>query len=46
MAWIRTINHHFLAWKEIGLVSAKNRGLVSLMRRRRIQKLPELPIAR
>ena len=33
---IRTVNHHFLAcWKEIDPVGAKNRGLVSLMRRHR-----------
>lgn len=31
---IRTVNHHFFAlWKEIDPVGAKNRGLVSLMRR-------------
>lgn len=33
---IRTVNHHFLAcWKEFDSVGAKNRGLVSLMRRHR-----------
>jgi transposase len=33
---IRTVNHHFLAcWKEIDPAAAKNRGLVSLMRRHR-----------
>jgi transposase len=33
---IRTLNHHFLAcWKEIDPVGAKNRGLLSLMRRHR-----------
>ena len=31
---IRTVNHHFLAcWKEIDPAGAKNRGLLSLMRR-------------
>jgi transposase len=33
---IRLINHHFLAcWREIDPVGAKNRGLMSLMRRHR-----------
>ena len=33
---IRLINHHFLAcWKEIDPVGARNRGLMSLMRRHR-----------
>jgi len=33
---IRLINHHFLAcWREIDPVGAKNRGLLSLMRRHR-----------
>jgi len=33
---IRIINHHFLAcWREIDGVGAKNRGLISLMRRHR-----------
>lgn len=33
---IRLINHHFLAcWRDIDQVGAKNRGLVSLMRRHR-----------
>jgi transposase len=33
---IRTVNHHFLAcWKEIDPAGAKNRGLLSLMRRHR-----------
>jgi len=33
---IRTINHHFLAcWKELDPAGAKNRGLLSLMRRHR-----------
>ena len=33
---IRTVNHHFLAcWKEIDPLGAKNRGLLSLMRRHR-----------
>jgi transposase len=33
---IRTVNHHFLAcWKQIDPVGAKNRGLLSLMRRHR-----------
>lgn len=33
---IRLINHHFLAcWKDIDSVGAKNRGLLSLMRRHR-----------
>jgi transposase len=33
---VRTVNHHFLAcWKEMDPVGARNRGLVSLMRRHR-----------
>jgi len=33
---IRIINHHFLAcWRDIDGVGAKNRGLLSLMRRHR-----------
>ena len=33
---IRTVNHHFLdCWKEIDPIGAKNRGLLSLMRRHR-----------
>jgi transposase len=33
---IRTVNHHFLAcWKDLDPVGAKNRGLLSLMRRHR-----------
>jgi transposase len=33
---IRIVNHHFLAcWKELDPVGAKNRGLLSLMRRHR-----------
>ena len=33
---IRTVNHHFLAcWKELDPVGAKNRGLLSLLRRHR-----------
>ena len=33
---IRTVNHHFLAcWKELDPHGAKNRGLLSLMRRHR-----------
>ena len=33
---VRAVNHHFLAcWKEIDSVGAKNRGLLSLMRRHR-----------
>jgi len=33
---IRTVNHHFLAcWKELDPLGAKNRGLLSLMRRHR-----------
>ncbi len=33
---VRTVNHHFLAcWKEIDPVGAKNRGLLSLLRRHR-----------
>jgi len=33
---IRTVNHHFLAcWKDLDAVGARNRGLLSLMRRHR-----------
>jgi transposase len=33
---IRTVNHHFLAcWKQLDPAGAKNRGLLSLMRRHR-----------
>ena len=33
---VRTVNHHFLAcWKQIDPAGAKNRGLLSLMRRHR-----------
>ena len=33
---IRTVNHHFLAcWKDLDPIGAKNRGLLSLMRRHR-----------
>jgi transposase len=33
---VRTVNHHFLAcWKELDPTGAKNRGLLSLMRRHR-----------
>jgi transposase len=33
---IRTVNHHFLAcWKDLDPVGAKNRGLLSLLRRHR-----------
>ena len=33
---IRTVNHHFLAcWRDLDPVGAKNRGLLSLMRRHR-----------
>jgi transposase len=39
---IRTINHHFLAcWKELDSVGAKNRGLLSLMRRHRGNLSPD-----
>ncbi len=39
---IRTVNHHFLGcWKEIDPVGAKNRGLLSLMRRHRQNLKPE-----
>lgn len=39
---IRLINQHFLAcWKEIDPVGAKNRGLLSLMRRHRHNLKPE-----
>lgn len=39
---IRIVNHHFLAsWKEIDPVGAKNRGLLSLMRRHRHKLKPE-----
>jgi transposase len=39
---IRLINHHFLAcWREIDPVGAKNRGLLSLMRRHRHTLRPE-----
>ena len=39
---IRIINHHFLAcWREIDPVGAKNRGLLSLMRRHRHRLGPE-----
>ncbi len=39
---IRTVNHHFLAcWKELDPVGAKNRGLLSLMRRHRHNLTPE-----
>jgi transposase len=39
---IRLINHHFLAcWREIDPVGAKNRGLMSLMRRHRHNLKPE-----
>jgi transposase len=39
---IRLINHHFLAcWREIDPVGAKNRGLLSLMRRHRHNLKPE-----
>jgi hypothetical protein len=38
----RLINHHFLAcWKEIDPAGSKNRGLLSLMRRRRHNLRPE-----
>ena len=39
---IRLVNHHFLAcWREIDPVGAKNRGLMSLMRRHRHNLKPE-----
>jgi transposase len=39
---IRIINHHFLAcWREIDGVGAKNRGLLSLMRRHRHNLKPD-----
>lgn len=39
---IRLINHHFLAcWREIDAKGAKNRGLLSLMRRHRKNLSPE-----
>jgi transposase len=39
---IRTVNHHFLAcWKELDPVGAKNRGLLSLMRRHRHNLEPD-----
>jgi transposase len=39
---IRIINHHFLAcWREIDPVGAKNRGLLSLMRRHRHNLRPD-----
>jgi len=39
---IRLVNHHFLAcWREIDPVGAKNRGLLSLMRRHRHNLKPE-----
>ena len=39
---IRLINHHFLAcWRELDPVGAKNRGLLSLMRRHRHNLKPE-----
>jgi transposase len=39
---IRLINHHFLAcWREIDPVGARNRGLLSLMRRHRHRLSPE-----
>jgi transposase len=39
---IRTVNHHFLAcWKELDPVGAKNRGLLSLMRRHRGNLSPD-----
>ena len=39
---IRLINHHFLAcWREIDPTGAKNRGLLSLMRRHRHNLKPE-----
>jgi len=39
---IRIVNHHFLAcWREIDPTAAKNRGLLSLMRRHRHNLRPE-----
>jgi transposase len=39
---IRMVNHHFLAcWRELDPVGAKNRGLLSLMRRHRHRLRPE-----
>lgn len=39
---IRLVNHHFLAcWREIDPLGAKNRGLISLMRRHRHNLKPE-----
>jgi transposase len=39
---IRIVNHHFLAcWKELDPVGARNRGLLSLMRRHRHNLRPE-----
>ena len=39
---IRVVNHHFLAcWKELDPAGAKNRGLLSLMRRHRHHLKPE-----
>jgi transposase len=39
---LRLINHHFLAcWREIDPVGAKNRGLMSLMRRHRHNLKPQ-----
>ena len=39
---IRLVNHHFLAcWREIDPAGAKNRGLLSLMRRHRHNLKPE-----
>jgi transposase len=39
---IRLVNHHFLAcWREIDPVGAKNRGLISLMRRHRHNLKPD-----
>ena len=39
---IRLINHHFLAcWREIDPTGARNRGLLSLMRRHRHNLKPE-----
>ena len=39
---IRLVNHHFLAcWRELDPVGAKNRGLLSLMRRHRHNLKPE-----
>jgi len=39
---IRIVNHHFLAcWRDIDALGAKNRGLLSLMRRHRHKLSPE-----